>query len=882
MAHPNPRDWLTSSPRFRPLWYSVALTAITILGLAVRLIGYARYSGLIYDEFYYVPAADVLLRRPPIATVKNMVPGIDPNLLSHPPLTKEFIAASIYLLGQHPWVWRLPALLFGAAVPLMVAGIAWELFGRRVITVVAAGLAAVDGLLVVMSRVALPDSPAVAFVVGALWALVTITQRLKRGDRVSVWRWIGLGSLLGLGLASEWIGGQAILMAWIWLLVSHPSARRAYRRWVPATTLLPLVLYYASYFYAWPSGYHESWLPSDPFIAFFKLQWLMLKGMWTLRFFHPWTANVWTWLGLPRPTAMILSLTSDQSIRVMAFPDPVIIWVGLASLVVGIWIVRREPRLRVAWAFLGIWFLCFYATWLATPRSKFLYYFATASVGLDIAAAAGLVLLWQVVRHRAMLQGVVAELSGGVALSVLYLMPLWVGLALPRPFYHALWWPPNWNARVSPAAASSQPSFSLTMNPVRQSVRAWDGISVPSPLTPLPVAWTTFRGAVSHNTVYDVAGRLKSGYALTLATAGLSEAPAVVGSTAYVGTNNNQLYAVNLKTGDIAWAVGVPNEVESTPLVDRGLVVVGLGNNVFSRFRQSTGWIRGTGVSGLMAFNATTGIDQWFAATSGEAMASPVIQGHTVYDVTGSSRLVAFSLTSGKRLWSLKMGGFDSLSSPIIVGDHLYVATNSYFSSYPAKRSTVWSINLDTHQVSWQRNLPVASGLSDCSLADDAGRLFVAGVPRVSNRGKGHTVSQRVFALNQLTGRVVWSRSLGRGHVSALNETEEGIPLAINGVVYEGSPASNRVEAFNAATGRHLWTRRLSAGITANPVLVGHTLIVATMGGRLIQLSATTGRVMQQDPYSFGLIGSASPLIVSHILIQSTLLGQLVVQRLGG
>lgn len=885
MAYPSITE--RSKPQLTPspLWYPAALAVITVLSFVLRFVGLAGYPGLIYDEYYYVPAADVLLRHHPIATVKNMIPGIDPNLLSHPPVAKELMAAAIFLFGQHPLVWRLPAAVLGGLVPLLAAGIAWELFHRRTIAVFAAGLASVDGLSIVMSRVALPDAPAVTFLLAGIWVMVSITNRLKQGQTVRFAPFLAGAILLGLGLASEWIGAQAILFSWVWFLVASKEARWAYRRWVPATTVVPFLVYYASYFYAWGSGYHESWLPRNPFIAFFKLQWLMFKDMWHLTFFHPWTANAWTWLGIPRPTAMLLSLHTHQSIRMMAFSDPAVVWLGLASLLAGIWWVRRHRQWLLPWAFLGLWFLTFYATWLSTPRSKFLYYFTTASIGLDIAVAAAVVVAWETAQAepaRQWVRGGLVVLGGCLVLTIAYVMPLWVGIAMPRPFYHALWWPAGWNARVKGTAASSTQSFSLTMNPRVTTVQAWGGAGLTLASAAVPSPWTTLRGAASHNSAYADAGLvLKKSYAMKLANAGLVEAPAVAGTTAFVGTDNNQVYAVNLADGSVVWAVGVPNMVRTTPVVDHGLVVVGLGNNAFRNFSQKIGWIRGTGTNGLMAFNAQTGTERWFHETQGGIMATPVVQDGVVYDVTGASRLVAINLSTGKLMWSRRLGGFDSMSSPIIVGHHLYVATNAYFSSYPARRSTVWSINLDTHRITWAKRLPVASGLSDCSIATNGQTLFVGGVPAVSDHGEGHVLSQRLFALNRSNGRVIWSHSLGKGTVPALDQEEVGIPLAAGNVVYEGSPASGRLMAFNARSGHVLWRRRFAGGITANPVLVGTQLLVARMNGRIMELNAVSGATIGEDPHHFGAIGPAAPLVVSNGLIQSTLTGQLVVQQVG-
>ncbi|MCY0878833.1 MAG: PQQ-binding-like beta-propeller repeat protein [Firmicutes bacterium] len=871
-------------PRARPAvpWYPVALGLIAVGGFLARFVGVGRYPGLIYDEYYYVPAADVLLRRTPPVLMKNMVPGIDPNLLSHPPLSKELIALAIALFGQHAWAWRLPGVLLGSLAPLAVAGLAWELFGRRSIALGAAALAAVDGLLITMARVALPDATAVPLVLAALWWLVRAERQMQRGQVGSWGRWAGIGAVFGLALAAEWIGGQALVLAWAWLGVRWRTSKAAFWRWAVSLTVVPFLVYYASYFYAWPHGFQEPWLPRNPFWAFFRLQWLMLKDMWTLRFFHPWTASAWTWLGIPRPTALILSVTATHAIRMMAFSDPVVVWMGLAALVGGLLAFRGRGRTGAAFLFLALWFLSFYATWLLTPRSKFLYYFTTASAGLDLAAAAGMVLAWEAVRIRWRVLGraLLACLGSLGTLSIAYCFPLWVGMSMPRPFYHAIFWPASWNPRVKTVALASLKPFSAGRHPSRAPVPPWARFPATSALPPVPAPWTVFRGSIGHNSAYRAGWHLREGYALTLGTA-LVEAPTVSRGVAYVGTNSQQVFAIQVTSGRVLWHAQVANMAMTAPLIRDGLVVVGLGNNMFRGFSPSRGWIRGTGTNGLEALSARTGRPVWFFRTTGEDMPTPVLFGQAVYEVTGGGRLIAVSLTSGKLLWSLALGGFDSMSSPLVLGHTLYVATNSYFQSYPATRSTVWAINLLSHQVVWARNLPVASGLSDCSIASNGQTLYIAGVPAIADHGESRRLSNAFFALSARTGQVLWSRSLGAGVVSSLDQEEEGIPLVTGGVVYEGSPASHRVMAVNAATGRVIWTITLPTGVTANPVLVGAHLVVAGNNGVLYLLNARTGRVEQQDPYHFGAIGPASPLIVSNALLQSTLKGQLVVQRLG-
>ena len=135
------------------LWRTwIVLGAIEILAFCLRWIGYARYPHMIYDEYYYVPAADVLLGRKSPVHIAHMVPGIDPNLLSHPPLAKELIALSILWFGNHPWAWRLPGEVFGLTVPLVIYVLVRQMFQSRLAAEVSALLSAFDGLMISISR----------------------------------------------------------------------------------------------------------------------------------------------------------------------------------------------------------------------------------------------------------------------------------------------------------------------------------------------------------------------------------------------------------------------------------------------------------------------------------------------------------------------------------------------------------------------------------------------------------------------------------------------------------------------------------------------------------------------------------------------------------
>lgn len=836
------------------LGFWLAMGLIELVAAVVRLWGIGRYHGLIYDEYYYVPAADVLLGRKPPVHVAHAVAGIDPNLLSHPPFAKELIAASIVLLGNHPWAWRMPSALLGLAIPPLIYVIGRRMFGSPMVGMVAALLAACDGLLISLSRLALPDGVAVPLVAANLAVLWIFSDRAVRGQRVSRRGLVLWGGLLGLGFAAKWIGAQTILMAWIWTAMQWRSVRQnRVWWWLSALTIIPLAFYLATYAYALPSGFHQSWLPKNPLIAVFVLQWQILKDMWTLKFFHPWTSNAFTWLILPRPTAFLIIYGKGTVMRLFSMADPLVVWAGVVSLVVlsGMAWRRTIPARPVL--FLWVWLAVFYATWLATPRSKFTYYFASAEMGLLLALAMLLTVLWQ--NRRPWLKGLGIGVGAGIGLSIIALLPLFTATPMPTTFYNAIW-PNNWNPRQKSSPTSFPTSMAgTTYHPLKVSVARWL-VSRPTGSSSQAATQLT----PGRNARYGGSGSSFAGFGLRFPGA-IDGRVAVSASQAYFGTSRGQVDAVSLSSHRVLWSVGVPNEVMGAPTVTSSLVIVGLGNPVFSQKTAKNGWMRGTGTSGLMAFNRTTGQEMWFYRTRGEDMASPVLWGSDVIDVTGNGRLVVVNAASGKEVWSRSLGGFDSHSSPLIIGSHLYVATNRYRSSFPATASWVTGVNLKNHNLLWRRKLPVQSGLADSSVALVGNTLIVPGISRVV---QNTTMTEKVFGLNLKTGQTLWQTVVGRGKLAS-SQVETVSALVDHKLVFVSNPAARSLVALTP-NGHLLWQRQLGARVFSTPVAMGQYLLVGDQSGRLSWLSAANGHTVDTIRVGLGPISNHMVVLGRQVL----------------
>ena len=139
-------------------WFSLGMIGLFLFSLTLRFWGISRFNTLVFDEVYHAKFANIFL---------NKTSFFD----AHPPLGKYIIAIGIWIgnflpfgkdivnnltgseLSTFSYRWMIA--LTGSFIPLVVAGIAYQLSYRRSYAFIAGLFAAVDGLLLVESRYAL-------------------------------------------------------------------------------------------------------------------------------------------------------------------------------------------------------------------------------------------------------------------------------------------------------------------------------------------------------------------------------------------------------------------------------------------------------------------------------------------------------------------------------------------------------------------------------------------------------------------------------------------------------------------------------------------------------------------------------------------------------
>lgn len=353
------------------------LWLLLLASLLLRLLWLDRPAGsLIFDEKYYVNAGRMLAGLPPQQDIyQDKAIGLDPNS-EHPPLAKLIEAGSIRLLGDNPYGWRLPSVVFGTLSVLLMYRIGARIGGGPYVGLLAAALLAFDNLFFVHGRIFTLDISMLAFMLlgldlylrgrptlaGLAFALAALCKlpggfgllalgafELLRLARADDWRLAFRGALrrlvrLGLTFLVVFLLLLGIL-DWVWVGYSQPFEH-----------LQHIVSYAQLLRRQAPSGVESTawqWLWNDVQIPYLKVEQQVKAGDQVLE---------------SRPIVLFLGAMN---------PFVLALWPFALAIAAHAW-WRREPGAE-AGALVLAWFALVYAPFVAGSligqRISYLFYF---------------------------------------------------------------------------------------------------------------------------------------------------------------------------------------------------------------------------------------------------------------------------------------------------------------------------------------------------------------------------------------------------------------------------------------------------------------------------------------------------------------------------
>ncbi|MFT3796890.1 dolichyl-phosphate-mannose--protein mannosyltransferase [Microbacterium sp.] len=435
------RERVALDPRLQRLYGWLAPTLVTLLAAVLRLWNLGHPHKLVFDETYYVKDAwsqwilGYAASWPDDANARfeageTNIFTTDPSFVVHPPLGKYLIGLGMWLFGpDSSFGWRVATALCGTACVLVLFFLAKALTNSTLFGAVASFLLAIDGLGIVMSRVALLDIFLTFFVLLAFW--FAVLDRRTRLDRLAAAtvararegeppRWgavlwnrpwvVAAGAAAGAATAVKWSGVWVVAAIGLYLVVTDALERRrlgvvfwpmdAARQGAASFVLLvpvAFVVYLASWtgWLATDGGYGRHLAEADPATGIFAWVPVSLQSLWQYHVTiynsmtgmtspHPYESPAWQWPLLWRPTAMYSYATADgQSgcaggdngcLQILySMPNPLLWYASIAAALFLAYrfVVARDWRHAVVLT--GI--AATWAPWLVYPeRTVFQFY----------------------------------------------------------------------------------------------------------------------------------------------------------------------------------------------------------------------------------------------------------------------------------------------------------------------------------------------------------------------------------------------------------------------------------------------------------------------------------------------------------------------------
>jgi dolichyl-phosphate-mannose-protein mannosyltransferase len=369
-------------------WGWAGPVLVTVFGGFIRFYRLSKPNAVVFDETYYVPDANSILRHgvefDHVKNINSLLLNGNHNFLlktgevvAHPPLGKIMMAVGQWTFGLTPFGWRFSVALIGTISILMTARIARRMTGSTMLGCVAGLLLALDGLELVLSRTAILDIFVMFWVLAAFGLLVIdrgqMVARLRAaaeqeapyplsGPHLGIrWLRVGAGLCLGAACATKW-NGIWYLLAFAGLAISWDlGARRAagFRSWLPAGLrseakwlplwfgLLPLIVYAASWigWFVNPNGYFRNWAQLhgnhtpiwSAIDSWYQYNHWMFQFGLGLSTGQAYKSNPAGWMVLARPISFYwaqpaCSVKGGCASEVLAIGTPAIWWAGSLAL----------------------------------------------------------------------------------------------------------------------------------------------------------------------------------------------------------------------------------------------------------------------------------------------------------------------------------------------------------------------------------------------------------------------------------------------------------------------------------------------------------------------------------------------------------------------
>ena len=263
--------------------------------------------------------------------------------------------------------------------------------------------------------------------------------------------------------------------------------------------------------------------------------------------------------------------------------------------------------------------------------------------------------------------------------------------------------------------------------------------------------------------------------------------PTYGGGSIYVGSSDKNLYALDAQRGRFQWRFATGGEIHTRPAYASGLVFVGSDDGRLYAVRPAL-----SHAQKMWDYDFLTPI-----------RSSPAVEDGRIYSGSDSGEMVCLDL-SGVELWRLT-GRRRILSSPLVHNHQVYLGANDF---------NVYAVDADHPLIAWSFRTR-SEVISSAACAD--GRVLVG------------STDGTFYALDAQTGRELWRRKIGQPVTTTPAVSRDTVYFgALDGVVY----------ALHVGSGEVVWQFQTQGPISSSPAVSGGVVYIGSDDHRLYALQA--------------------------------------------
>lgn len=278
------------------------------------------------------------------------------------------------------------------------------------------------------------------------------------------------------------------------------------------------------------------------------------------------------------------------------------------------------------------------------------------------------------------------------------------------------------------------------------------------------------------------------------------------------------------------WTFQCEDDVRGTPSIAQGILYVGSYDN------------------NLYALNAADGKFQWKYPTEGGVVSRPVVADGNVYFGSEDKRLHVVSTRSGKVVWTYYTDG-PIRSSPRLAEGHIFIGSDDRYLHAVNLNTGRMSWKFETADA--VRSTPYINGgmvFAGCESGDFYAVDFRGSLKwrfhakrAITSSAVGNdqnlyftSVDTTLYALDPRNGWVIWRFRLGKPSIST--------PCMADDFVFVGA-ADGFIYGVEARNAKEIWRFRTEHQVNGSPVIYKDSLYCGSVDGTLYCLEYRTGRL---------------------------------------